>query len=176
MTKLINIVTVFLILIQFYACEEKFTPSQTYYNTDSSPVQESWNSTVVFSDSGNIKAILTAGHISVYKNKMVTVIDSNAKVEFFKNGVLVSTLTGKSGIVDDKTKDIEIYDSVYVVNNEGSELKTQKLKWTNSTQKVSSDVFVQIKTPSESVEGIGFESDQNLKNYRIFDVSGTFDK
>ncbi|MBV6478152.1 MAG: Lipopolysaccharide export system protein LptC [Ignavibacteria bacterium] len=165
-----------ILFIQLISCEEKFTPSQTYFNSDSSPVQESWNSTVVFSDSGNVKAVLTAGHISVYKKKMVTVIDSNAKVEFFKNGVLVSTLTGKSGIVDDKTKDIEIFDSVYVINNEGSELKTQKLKWTNSTQKVSSDVFVKIKTKDESVEGIGFESDQNLKNYRIFDVSGMFDK
>lgn len=163
-------------VIFLLSCEDKFIPSQTYLNSDSSPVQESWNSSVVFSDSGNLKAVLTAGHISIYKNKMITKIDSNAKVEFYKDGIHVSTLTGKSGIVDDRTKDIEIYDSVYVVNNEGSELETQKLKWNNMTQKVTSDVYVKIKTPNEIVEGIGFESDQNLKNYRIFEVRGTFNK
>lgn len=171
-----NLIIASVFTIILISCEDKFTPSQTYQNSDTTPVQESWNSSVVFSDSGNVKAVLSAGHISVYKNKQITVIDSSAKVEFYKYGVLVSTLYGKSGMVDDRTKDIEIYDSVYVINNEGSELKTQKLKWNNKTQTVSSDVFVEIKTPTETVQGIGFESDQNLKNYKIFNVSGTFDK
>lgn len=171
-----NLIIASAFTIILISCEDKFTPSQTYQNSDTTPVQESWNSSVVFSDSGNVKAVLSAGHISVYKNKQITVIDSSAKVEFYKYGVLVSTLYGKSGMVDDRTKDIEIYDSVYVINNEGSELKTQKLKWNNKTQTVSSDVFVEIKTPTETVQGIGFESDQNLKNYKIFNVSGTFDK
>lgn len=173
---LAKIFTAALIVLNFGSCEDKFTPSQTYINTDSTPSQESWNSSVIFSDSGNVKAVLTAGYISVFKDKMVTIIDSNAKVDFYRNGERVSTLTGKSGKVDDRTKDIEMYDSVVVVNNEGSELRTQKLLWNNKTQKVSSDVFVKIKTLTETIEGIGFESDQSLSNYRIFQVSGTFQK
>ncbi len=89
---------------------------------------------------------------------------------------IVSTLTGRRAKIDDRTKDIEIYDSINVVNYEGSELKTEKLLWTNKTQRVSSDEFVKINTPTESIEGVGFESDQNLKNYKIFKVSGTFSK
>ncbi|MCY7360770.1 MAG: LPS export ABC transporter periplasmic protein LptC, partial [Ignavibacteria bacterium] len=116
------------------------------------------------------------GHISVYSTKNYTLIDSGATVDFFKNGEKVSKLTGRNGKVNDVTKDIEIYDSVVVVNYEGSELKTQKLLWNNQTQRVSSDVFVSIKTPTETIEGIGFESDQNLKNYKIYKVSGTFAK
>jgi lipopolysaccharide export system protein LptC len=63
-----------------------------------------------------------------------------------------------------------------VINNEGSELRTQKLLWNNKTQKVYSDVLVRINTPTETIEGIGFESDQSLKNYKIYKVSGTFAK
>ena len=164
------------ILLFLNSCDDKFKPSQTDINTAEAPNQESWNSTVIFSDSGKTKAILTAGHISVYKNKNYTLIDSGAVVDFYKNGEKVSTLKGRSGKINDNTKDIEIIDSVNVINNEGSELKTQKLLWKQNTQRVSSDVFVSIKTPTETIEGIGFESDQNLKNYKIYKVSGTFDK
>ncbi|HQY22064.1 MAG TPA: LPS export ABC transporter periplasmic protein LptC, partial [Ignavibacteria bacterium] len=138
------------------------------------PSQESWNSTVTFSDSGKVKAVLKAGHILVYSKKGFTLIDSGAVVDFYKDGEIASTLSGNRGKINDKTKDIEMYDSVQVVSKDGSELKTQKLLWTNLTQRASSDVFVSIKTPTETIEGIGFESDQNLKNYKIYKVSGTF--
>lgn len=158
------------------SCEDKFKPTQSNLNTDDIPSQESWNSEVVFSDSGIVKAVLKAGHISVYSNKGYTLIDSGAMVDFYKNKIRVSTLTGKRGKIYDKSKDIEVYDSVKVVNNEGNELQTQKLFWNNKLQRVSSDEFVKINTPTETIEGIGFESDQSLKNYKIFKVSGTFSK
>ncbi len=168
------LIFLFLFTLSVSSCDEKFKPTRTDINTNEMPSQESWNSTVTFSDSGRTKAILEAGHISVYSSKGFTLIDSGAKVDFYRDGEIVSTLTGKKGKIDDRTKDIEIYDSVNVVNKEGSELKTQKLFWNNKTQRVSSDEFVTIKTPAETIEGIGFESDQNLRNYKIFKVSGTF--
>ncbi len=167
---------IFILIIYFGSCEDKFKPSSLNINPEDSPSQESWNSTVIFSDSGKTKAVMDAGHISVYNNKGYTLIDSGAKVDFYRNDVIVSTLTGKTGKINDKTKDIEIFDCVTVINMEGSELWTQKLLWNNATQRVFSDEFVKIKTPTESIEGIGFESDQNLKNYKIFKVSGTFNK
>jgi LPS export ABC transporter protein LptC len=156
------------------SCEEKFIPPQTEITADELPSHESWNSTVVFSDSGNVKAVMNAGHIQVYAQKQYTLIDSNATVEFYRNGEHVSTLTGKRGKVDDVTKNIEMFDSVKVVNKEGSTLTTEQLFWDNKTQRVSSDKFVRIITPSETIEGTGFESDQSLKNYTIYKVSGLF--
>ncbi len=151
-------------------------PPRTDLKSGEIPDQESWKSSVIFSDSGNVKAILNAGHISVFNAKAYTLIDSGAIVDFYKTGEKVSTLTGKRGKVLDATKDIEIYDSVVVVNKEGSVLKTSKLYWNNKTQKVSTDVFVKITTPKEDIEGIGFESDQNLKNYTVYKVTGVFSK
>jgi len=170
--KLILVLFLFLLT----SCENKIEPPKTDLKSGEIPDQESWKSTVVFSDSGNVKAILNAGHISVYNSKAYTLIDSGAVVDFYKNGQIVSTLTGKRGKVLDASKDIEIYDSVTVVNKEGSILKTSKLYWNNKLQKVSTDVFVKITTPKEDIEGIGFESDQNLKNYTIYKVTGVFSK
>jgi len=169
-------IAIFFISAAFFSCDEKFEPPKSDISPENIPIQEGWNSTVTFSDSGFVKAILKAGHISAFSDKGYTLIDSGAVVDFYKNGEIVSTLTGNRGKVDDMTKDIEIYDSVKVVNKEGSELRTSKLLWKNKTQKVYSDVFVKITTPKEIVEGTGFESDQNLTNYKIYQVSGVFDK
>jgi LPS export ABC transporter protein LptC len=166
----------FLALILVSGCENKMAPPRTDLKSGEIPDQESWKSSVIFSDSGNVKAILNAGHISVYNSKAYTLVDSGAVVDFYKTGEKVSTLTGNRGKVFDATKDIEIYDSVVVVNKEGSILKTSKLFWNNKLQKVSTDVFVKITTPKEDIEGIGFESDQNLKNYTIYKVTGVFSK
>ncbi|MBI5403884.1 MAG: LPS export ABC transporter periplasmic protein LptC [Ignavibacteriae bacterium] len=171
-----NISVIFLLFVIFSACESKVEPPRTDLKSGEIPDQESWKSSVAFSDSGNVKAILNAGHISVYNSKAYTLIDSGAVVDFYKAGEKVSTLTGKRGKVLDATKDIEMYDSVVVVNKEGSVLRTSKLYWNNKLQKVSSDVYVKITTPKEDIEGIGFESDQNLKNYTIYKVTGVFTK
>ncbi len=174
--KLIFIFSALVISAGFIACEDKLAPPKTDVNTQDTPDQESWNSTVSFSDSANVVAILNAGYMGHYPGKGYIKIDSGAKVDFFKAGEIVSTLTGKSGIVLDSTKDIEIYDSVVVVNKEGSVLKTDKLFWNNKEQRVYSDQFVHIKTPNEEIQGVGFESDQNLTNYKIYKVTGTFDQ
>lgn len=162
----------------FYSCENKFGPPRTDYKTEELPDQESWNSTVIFSDSGRVKAILKAGHISVYNSRYYTLVDDGAIVDFYdKNGEIVSTLTGKRGKVLEPSKDIEIYDSVIVVGKKNNTLVTTKrMNWNNEKQRVYSDAFVKIKTGREEIEGYGFESDQNLKNYKVFKVTGIITK
>jgi LPS export ABC transporter protein LptC len=176
MRNIIFCSVILLICVSFYSCEDKLEPPKSDVASANIPDQESWNSTVVFSDSANVKAILKAGYIAYFSKQGYTLIDSSAVVDFYKNGEKVSTLTGRRGKYYDKNKDIEIFDSVKVVNNEGSTLETDKLYWTNETQRVSSEEFVKIKTPSEEIQGIGFESDQNLKNYTIYKVTGTFNR
>lgn len=169
---LLNII----LLIILSSCEDKFKPASADINSKEVPSHESWNSSVIFTDSSITKAILYAGHISVFTEGAYTLIDSGAKVDFFKEGKIVSTLTGKRGKINDKSKDIEIFDSVKVVSSDSVSLSTNRLYWNNATRKVSSEEFVRIKTPLEEIEGYGFESDQSLSNYRIFRVSGTFTK
>lgn len=163
-------------IVLLVSCDNKFEPPKSNLNAEDTPDHESWNSEVTFSDSGNVKAILKAGKISVFNIKGYTLIDSSALVDFYNKGEKVSTLTSMRGKILEPSKDIEIYDSVVVVSRDGSILRTQKLLWNNKTQRVSTDLYVKITTPKEEVEGIGFESDQMLKNYTIFKVTGTFSK
>jgi LPS export ABC transporter protein LptC len=147
-----------------------------FSQNDSVANQESYHSTVIFSDSGKVKAVLKAGRIRVFSKFNYTLIDSGAIVDFYKSGVYNSTLTGKRGKVYDATKDVEVYDSVKLVSTDGSILSTQKLYWVNKTRRIKTDEFVHIQTRTDDIRGYGLEADENLKNYVIYKVSGEVQK
>jgi LPS export ABC transporter protein LptC len=62
-------------------------------------------------------------------------------------------------------------DNVVAENDSGTVLKTNELMWRNSDQKIITDKFVTITSPKEVIQGYGLESDQQLKNYKIFNVT-----
>jgi LPS export ABC transporter protein LptC len=136
------------------------------------PAQESWNSTIFFTDSGKTRAILTAGHLQVFNTRKETILDDGVKVDFFNSlEIKTTTLTSKRGRVDEATNDLFAIDSVVAVNDSGIVVKTNELKWRNSDKKIVSDKFVTIDSPDEHIEGYGFESDQHLRNYVIYNIT-----
>ncbi len=162
-----------LIVALFSGCEEKLKPAVVPVPSNELPSQESWNSTVVFSDSARLKAVLWAGHIAAYPSQQVTELSESLHVDFFDIEERHSSLlTARRGIVHDGTRDLEAYEHVVVTSDSGTVLKTERLFWNNSTQRIHTDAFVEIISPTEHIMGHGMDSDQGLKNYRIFRVTG----
>ncbi|MGD0338440.1 MAG: LPS export ABC transporter periplasmic protein LptC [Bacteroidota bacterium] len=163
-----------MVLILSAGCEEKIKPSvlQTGIQGEM-PTQESWNTTVTFSDSGKIKAVLHAGHIAKYASQRMTFIDGNVRVDFYDNNENhTSVLTSRKANVNDLNHDLEAIDNVVVVSDSGTILRTEQLQWTNATRIIHTKSFVSISSATEDLQGTGLESDQSLKNYKIFNVSG----
>ncbi len=136
------------------------------------PAQESWNSTVFFTDSGKTVAILYSGHLQLFNIRKETILDDGVKVEFFNSlEMRTTTLTSKRGRVDERTNDLYAIDSVVAVNDSGIVVKTDELKWRDKDKKIVSEKFVTIDSPDEHIEGYGFESDQHLRNYVIYNIT-----
>jgi hypothetical protein len=63
-------------------------------------------------------------------------------------------------------------DSVVAFNDSSKvKLETEELMWRKSDKKIVTDKFVKITTEDEIIEGYGFESDQLLRNYIVFDIT-----
>jgi len=166
----------FFILFMFFftGCEEKLKPSVSSagFGRDV-PAQESWDATITFTDSGRITGVLHSGHIAMFSDRRYTVLDSNITVDFFdEHQRHTSVLTARRGLVNDVTHDFEAHENVVVTSDSGTTMKTESLYWTNATQKVHTQAFVDITSPTEKIQGQGFESDQGLKHYTIFRVTG----
>jgi len=162
------------LLVFLFGCQQQRVQPVIGYNLQNGkiPAQESWSSKVVFTDSGKTKAILHAGHIRVFNESTETLLDSNVKVDFYDlNQTHSSTLTSKRGRVDDATENLWAFDSVVVVSDSGVTIQTEELMWRNKDRKIVSDKFVTILSPKEKIQGYGFESDQSLRNYIIYNIT-----
>lgn len=161
---------IFLLLIGCSGERVKPPIDRTFQDKDI-PAQESWNSVVTFSDSGKVRAILYAGHIRVYPDKNETLLDSSIKIDFYDvSERKTTTLTSKRGRVDDLTNDLFAIDSVVAVSDSIT-ITTEEMMWRNKDRKIVSDKFVTIISPKEKIQGYGFESDQNLRNYVIYNIT-----
>ena len=169
-----NFVAILLPLLSLISCTGKDVKPKvdSSFIVEELPAQESWNSTVFFTDSGKTAAILYTGHLQLFNTRKETILDDGVKVEFFNSlEVKTTTLTSKRGRVDEKTNDLYAIDSVVAVNDSGIVVKTDELKWRNKDKKIASDKFVTIDSPDEHIEGYGFESDQHLRNYVIYNIT-----
>lgn len=171
--KLIVLLTTILILFYSGCSDQSVKPKVISIKTRELPDQESFNTKVVFSDSGIVKAILRAGHIAVYSSRNETLLDDGITVDFYdKEGNHTSVLTANRGRVDDVTQDLYAIGNVVARSDSGVVLKTEELKWVNAKRKIVTDKYVEITSPTEEIRGYGLESDQSLKDYVIFRVSG----
>jgi LPS export ABC transporter protein LptC len=162
------------VALSFFGCEEKTLPSViSTIDSRTLPQQESWNSTIVVSDSGRISAIIVAGYIRVSELSQQTQMSQGVKVRFFnREGKQTSVLTSDEGSVDEATNNLEARKNVVVVSSDSSRMTTEQLFWDNKRQLIYTPEYVKIKTIKEKMNGHGFESDQSLKHYRVFRVTG----
>lgn len=161
----------FVFLFQFCSTKRVKPLVDTNLNIEEMPSQESWNSVVTFTDSGKTKAVLWAGHLRKYNEKSETLLDQNIKVDFYdQKEIHTTTLTSKNGRVDESTNNLFAKDSV-IVFSDSVTIKTEEMMWRNKDRKIVSDKYVKVISPKEIIEGYGFESDQSLKNYIIYNIT-----
>jgi len=163
----------FVIFTLLISCgETKLKPQiDQSVNSDEIPDQESIDATITFTEDGKIKAILYSDTIKVIESKNEKDL-IGVNIKFYNDEEeQTSQLTSKRGRIDDNTQDMYAIDSVVAVSDSGVTLTTDELIWKNKTRKIETDKFVKIVSDKEIIEGYGFESDQNLNNYTIFDIT-----
>jgi len=163
---------ILIVFISLSCSEEKIQPQVEHSVTIGEiPSNESWNSKTTFTEDGKIRAVLYSNHLKMFEKQKATLLDG-VRIDFYnKDQKKKSFLTSLRGKVDDETKNMFAFDSVVAKNDSGTVLRTNELMWRNKDQKITSDKFVRITSPKEIIEGYGFESDQHLDNYVIYNVT-----
>jgi len=174
MIKLLKILFFLLVPFLFTSCDsEKAKPKiNLLVEEENIPIQESWNSKILFTENGVLKGILYTDYLEAYKRPKEKLL-KNVKVVFFNaSGIKTSQLTSKRGKIDDVTQDMFAIDSVVAINDSANvKLETEELMWRKKDQKIVSEKFVRITTETEIIEGYGLVSDQHIQNYVIKDVT-----
>ena len=93
---------------------------------------------------------------------------TSPQVDFFdEDGELRSTLTARTGLLRQRTSDMEVLGNVVVTSTDGTVLETERLLWSEQKGRIETDRAVRVTKDGDVMTGIGAEADPDLKNLRI---------
>lgn len=155
------------------ARDEKRRSADTVVSSQEQPAQESWDITIVISDSGARKTLIKAAHAAEYHkaDKKEIHVDGGLSVRIVNPGGSTTLITAGRGIVHNN-HDIEAFDDVVIRSDDDTVLRTEYITRSARDHMIRTDKYVTITSPSRTIRGYGFESDDAMKQYRIFHASG----
>ena len=167
----ISFLTLFLMVSILSACGKQDDQDNM---TDSEPEpalmpeQESWNSEIILTSGGRKIALIQAGHMAKFKNKNIILMDEGVEIDFYdEEENHTSHLKADRGEVNERTRDLKAIGNVVVISDSGETLYTEELFWKNKMRKIISEVDVMMTTETDTLYGIGFESDVGLTIWTI---------
>ncbi|GET30126.1 LPS export ABC transporter periplasmic protein LptC [Prolixibacter sp. SD074] len=140
------------------------------------PTVDATDFETTFTDSGIVRYRLTTPRLLEYENKKAPYTefpDGFHIVEFDKNEKIISGISANYGKRFTNQKKWLAIGNVVAVNADGDTLKTEKLTWLRKEKRIFSDKYVRIIRSDQIITGIGLESDENLKNWKILQPKGT---
>jgi len=157
------------------ACENDMTVVNQLTSLKEATAEAGTDIEVLYSDQGRVKARLnTPTMLRYHAKEPYTEMPDGLKVLFYNDSLKVeSQLTAGYGISYDKSDQMIARNNVEAINVYGDKLNTEELVWNQKMQKISSEKFVKITTKDEIIFGDGFESNQDLTNYKIKKIRGT---
>lgn len=164
------------IAVLFFSCANKIEKIKELASSDQLPGMEAKQFEMIQSDSAIVRFKLIAPKMIRYDQEKDPFIE-------FPEGIEIEKFDAKMRIVSRITADYARYldnderwlakNNVVAVNEEGDSLKTEELIWEEKKGKIFSDQFVKIIRKDQIINGIGFESDQDLMNWEIKKPTGT---
>ena len=138
------------------------------------PDQESWGVTISMTDAGLQRAIVQAGHLEKFNDRLYILLDQKVEVDFFDlEEKHTSHLTSQLAEVDEKSDFMRAIQNVVVKSDSGVTLYTDTLSWDHSLEMIYTDSPVRITTEKQdTLYGTGFESDVQMNHWKILHPSG----
>lgn len=91
-----------------------------------------------------------------------------------RNLAVISTVAADSAVYFPNKKLWELYGDVEIDQKEKAYFYSERIFFDDKKKIIYSDTFIHIKTPTQILEGVGFESNQNLTKYRVIRPTGMF--
>jgi len=137
------------------------------------PQQEFYDATITFYQGDKINGVLQAGRIRKFEKSATILLDSNVVMDFYnEQGEHTTKLWADSARTDESRKDMIAMGHVIAKSDSGQTLHTDELRWDNRSRQIRSVSRVRLETPTDTINGIGFVSDEHLKNWQITQPTG----
>ncbi|MCX6640158.1 MAG: LPS export ABC transporter periplasmic protein LptC [bacterium] len=154
--------------ILFLGCSSVEEPGKMASKAKQPPDQEIWNGTIEVTENGLTQSIIKAGHIELYEDTRVTLLDSGVVVDFFnKKGQHASVLTSLAAKIEEKHDIFLATGNVIVISDSGAMLRTERLYWDRKNRQIRSDTLVTMTSAFDSLRGYEFDAKEDLSSWQL---------
>ena len=129
----------------------------------------------IYSEEGLLKIKIEAPLEYIYQNQDLY-YPKNFRISMYNpNGKITTTLTADSGRFEQINKLYHAYGHVEVINHEQEQkVNTPELHWNQFKREIYTEKEIAIKTPTETLYGVGMTSNEEFSKYKIWKPTGSF--
>lgn len=149
----------------------------SFLNDSLTTTTESWDVEMMLMKDGKSRVSIEGSYAVSYQlpERKETHIDGPVYVQLYDStGKVETEAWSKRAIYYDSRSEFELFDSVRVLTQTERQLYSDFLKWSDITDRITSDLDVTIITPKDSISGRGFDGLTDLSNYTIDEPRGRF--
>ena len=144
---------------------------------DSLPDMRTLGVTSWVSDSGMIRYKIVTEEWLVYskRNPPFWAFEKGVYLEKFDTLFHVdASIKADTAYYYEQKKIWELRGNVHIQSQRGDKFDTELMYWDQDREKIYSDKFIRIEQPERILTGYGFESNQEMTEYQIFNNAGIF--
>lgn len=160
------------------ACGSKEKPMAAAVDKkDSLPDMKTTGVTTLISDSGTIRYKIITEEWLIYnqRNPPFWAFEKGIYLEKFDSVFHVdASIKADTAYYYEPKKLWELRGNVHIQNQQGDKFDTELLFWDQTKEKIYSDKYIRIEQIDKILTGYGFESNQQLTAYQIFNNTGIF--
>ena len=131
------------------------------------PDQEVSDFVLTETDKGALVWTLYARSAAIYDARN-EIVGRGVRIDFFDDqGARSSTLTAREGLLQQQTRELTARGNVVMTTTEGTRMTTEELHFLSQTEHIVSDRKVRVERAGDVLEGIGFESDKDLRHFEF---------
>ena len=172
MRRTIRMIVWLILASLFIACGNRGESDNSDF-TEELIENEIWNPLIILSREES--RIVAAKAEKLYKSSNdFALLVGSVEVDFFsEGGDHISILYSDSAQINEQSNNLHANGNVFVVSDSGYTLTTSKILWDNRYKMIiAEDSVMFTTTEGDTMYGVGFESDMDLDQWRIFRIYG----
>lgn len=167
-----SIISLIFCLLLAVSCQKEELPYTSEISLEGKPKQQVWSSEISVFNDGKLSSKILAGEIQKFEVEKQIIATKKIRVNIFENGKVSSTVDADSGIVFEKTNDVDAFGNVVVHSDSGITIFTEEMHWLQKNRIFKTEVNVIVVTEKDTLYGTGLESDEKLENWHILNPFG----
>lgn len=170
---ILKFIVTILVVAMFFSCKDNFKEVQQIGVLQNEPIGVAQNINLKYTDSGIVKANLISPKMNDYSNRefAFTEFPDGIKLLLYDKGKK-STILSDYAISYDTNDLIDLQRNVIIVTQQNDSIFADQLYYDQKNEHIFTDEPFRMKSPTKIIEGRGFNSDKDFKNFEALDVTG----